>query len=171
MGYERAQLHAKCVAVVRIYVTANFILSLSILICIFFYIYKRCFVANFNWLPKIYFMNYFIVVPKCTPVHAFYMYMTHRSILTWSVNKMIIATKVTHPRWGDKPLSEPKLTRFTDVYMRHSGEMSSDFDESLGFQITWNVDRKRPSDLETKSHVTWVSRQEMQNEPWSIKHL
>ena len=27
-------------------------------------------------------------------------------------------------RIGDKPLSEPMLTRFTDAYMRHSGEMS-----------------------------------------------
>ena len=26
---------------------------------------------------------------------------------------------------GDKPLSEPMLTRFTDAYMRHDGEMSS----------------------------------------------
>ena len=27
-------------------------------------------------------------------------------------------------RIGDKPLSEPMLTRFTDAYMRHKGEMS-----------------------------------------------
>ena len=27
-------------------------------------------------------------------------------------------------RIGDKPLSEPMLTRFTEAYMRHSGEMS-----------------------------------------------
>ena len=27
-------------------------------------------------------------------------------------------------RPGDKPLSEPMLTRFTDAYMRHQGEMS-----------------------------------------------
>ena len=28
-------------------------------------------------------------------------------------------------RWiGDKPLSEPMLTRYTDAYMQHSGEMS-----------------------------------------------
>ena len=27
-------------------------------------------------------------------------------------------------RIGDKPLSEPMLTQFTDVYMRHQGEMS-----------------------------------------------
>ena len=28
-------------------------------------------------------------------------------------------------RIGDKPLSEPRLTRFTDAYMRHYGGMSS----------------------------------------------
>ena len=27
-------------------------------------------------------------------------------------------------RMGDKPLSEPMLTRFTDAFMRHKGEMS-----------------------------------------------
>ena len=28
-------------------------------------------------------------------------------------------------RWmGDKPLSEPMLTQFTDAYMQHQGEMS-----------------------------------------------
>ena len=27
-------------------------------------------------------------------------------------------------RIGDKPLSEPMLTRFTDAYMRHYGKMS-----------------------------------------------
>ena len=25
---------------------------------------------------------------------------------------------------GDKPLSEPMLTQFTDAYMRHKGEMN-----------------------------------------------
>ena len=27
-------------------------------------------------------------------------------------------------RVGEKPLSEPMLTRYTDAYMRHEGEMS-----------------------------------------------
>ena len=36
------------------------------------------------------FTTYFIVIPDWTLVHAFYMKMTHRSVLTLSVNKMYI---------------------------------------------------------------------------------
>ena len=30
----------------------------------------------------------------------------------------------THPALGAKPLSEPMLTRLTEAYMRHEGELS-----------------------------------------------
>ena len=37
-------------------------------------------------------------------------------------NPALIKIMAWH-RIGDKPLSEPMLTRFTDAYMRHYGEM------------------------------------------------
>ena len=39
-------------------------------------------------------------------------------------NKSALVQVMAWRRAGDKPLSEPMLCRFTDAYMRHSGEMS-----------------------------------------------
>ena len=39
-------------------------------------------------------------------------------------NKQALVQVMAWRRTGDKPLSEPMLIRFTDAYMRHSGEMS-----------------------------------------------
>ena len=39
-------------------------------------------------------------------------------------NNPSLAQIMAWRRIGDKPLSEPMLTRFTDAYMRHWGEMS-----------------------------------------------
>ena len=39
-------------------------------------------------------------------------------------NKLTLVQVMAWRRTGDKPLSEPMLTRFIDAYMRHYGEMS-----------------------------------------------
>ena len=39
-------------------------------------------------------------------------------------NKPALVKMMAWRRIGSKPLSEPVLTRFTDAYMRHHGEMS-----------------------------------------------
>ena len=39
-------------------------------------------------------------------------------------NKPPLVMVMAWRRPGDKPLPEPMLTKFTDAYMRHSGEMS-----------------------------------------------
>ena len=41
-----------------------------------------------------------------------------------NVNKLALLQVMTCRRTGDKPLPEPMMTRFIDVYMRHQGEMS-----------------------------------------------
>ena len=49
---------------------------------------------------------------------------SHRSL---SLKVLLTITKVQIMAWrriGDKPLSVPMLTQFTDIYMRHNGEMS-----------------------------------------------
>ena len=44
------------------------------------------------------------------------------------VNNLALVEIKTWRRISDKPLSEPMLTRITDAYMRHEGEMSQRFD-------------------------------------------
>ena len=39
-------------------------------------------------------------------------------------NKVALAQLMAWCRIGDKPLSEPMLTRLTDAYMQHLGEMN-----------------------------------------------
>ena len=39
-------------------------------------------------------------------------------------NKPVLVQVMNWRRTGDKPLPEPMMTQFTDVYMRHYGEMS-----------------------------------------------
>ena len=39
-------------------------------------------------------------------------------------SKSVLIQVIAWRRKGDKPLSEPMLTQFTDAYMRHLGEMS-----------------------------------------------
>ena len=39
-------------------------------------------------------------------------------------NKPALVQVTAWRRTGDKPLSEPMLTQFTDAYMQHWGEMS-----------------------------------------------
>ena len=39
-------------------------------------------------------------------------------------NKPALVQVMAWRRTGDKPLTGPMLTKFTDAYMRHSGEMS-----------------------------------------------
>ena len=40
---------------------------------------------------------------------------------------------------GDKPFSELMLTKFTDAYMRHYGEMSFNDTKTYFLNIWWNI--------------------------------
>ena len=49
-------------------------------------------------------------------------------VLEGSIHNNPLLGKITDWRqMGDKPLSEPMMTQFTDAYARHKGEMSSIF--------------------------------------------
>ena len=62
---------------------------------------------------------------KCIFVNENFCILIRISVKGPIANKPALVQVMSWRRTGDRPLSEPMLTQFTDAYMRHQGEMSS----------------------------------------------